>query len=52
MGVAGGVLLGNMIADAFSGGDDKSAGPNQPEPEQAAAEDSGDAGDNFGFEDI
>jgi hypothetical protein len=52
MGVAGGVLLGNMIADAFSGGDDKSTGSNQPEPEQAAAEDSGDAGDGFGFEDI
>jgi len=53
MGVAGGVLLGNMIASAFSGGDDASAAaPSQPEPQQAAAEDFGDAGEDFGFEDI
>jgi hypothetical protein len=53
MGVAGGVLLGNMIAGAFSGGDEAKAGEaNQAEPQQAAAEDSGDAGDDFGFDDV
>ncbi len=51
MGVAGGVLLGNMIADAFSGGDEpKTADAGQAEPQQAAAEDFGDAGGDFGFE--
>jgi uncharacterized protein len=51
MGVAGGVLLGNMIADAFSGGDGpKAADAGQAEPQQAAAEDFGDAGGDFGFE--
>jgi uncharacterized protein len=51
MGVAGGVLIGNMIADAFSGGDEaKAADAGQAEPQQAAAEDSGDAGGDFGFE--
>ena len=40
MGVAGGVLLGNMIAGAFSGGDEaKAADAGQAEPQQAAAED-------------
>jgi uncharacterized protein len=49
MGVAGGVLIGNMIADAFSGGDEpKTADPGQAEPQQAVAEDFG--GDDFGFE--
>jgi hypothetical protein len=49
MGVAGGVLLGNMIADAFGGGDEaKAADAGQAEPQQAAAEDSG--GDDFSFE--
>ncbi|QRM35177.1 DUF2076 domain-containing protein [Microvirga sp. VF16] len=49
MGVAGGVLLGNLIADAFSGGDEtKAADAAQAEPQQAAAEDSG--GDDFSFE--
>jgi len=49
MGVAGGVLIGNMIADAFGGGDEaKAADTGQAEPQQAAAEDSG--GDDFGFE--
>jgi hypothetical protein len=49
MGVAGGVLIGNMIADAFSGGDEpKTADAGQAEPQQAAAEDFG--GDDFGFE--
>jgi hypothetical protein len=49
MGVAGGVLIGNMIADAFSGGDEpKTADPGQAEPRQAVAEDFG--GDDFGFE--
>jgi uncharacterized protein len=52
MGVAGGVLLGNMIASAFGGDDAKAGEANQPEPQQAAAEDSGDSGDDFGFEDI
>ena len=51
MGVAGGVLIGNMIADAFSGGDEaKAADAGQAEPQQAAAEDFGDAGGDFGFE--
>ena len=51
MGVAGGVLIGNMIADAFSGGDEaKAAAAGQAEPQQAAAEDFGDAGGDFGFE--
>jgi uncharacterized protein len=50
MGVAGGVMLGNMIAGAFSGGDEtKAADAGQAEPQQAAAEDTG--GDDFGFED-
>jgi hypothetical protein len=49
MGVAGGVLLGNMIADAFGGGDEaKAADAGQAEPQQAAAEVFG--GDDFGFE--
>jgi hypothetical protein len=49
MGVAGGVLLGNMIAGAFSGDDEaKAADAGQAEPRQAAAEDAG--GDDFGFE--
>jgi uncharacterized protein len=49
MGVAGGVLIGNMIADAFGGGDEaKAADAGQAEPQQAAAEDSG--GDDFSFE--
>jgi hypothetical protein len=51
MGVAGGVLIGNMIADAFSGGDEpKAADAGQAEPQQAAAEDFGEAGGDFGFE--
>jgi hypothetical protein len=51
MGVAGGVLLGNMLAGAFSGGDEaKAADAGQAEPQQAAAEDIGDAGDDFGFD--
>ena len=51
MGVAGGVLIGNMIADAFSGGEEpKTADAGQAEPQQAAAEDFGDAGGDFGFE--
>jgi len=49
MGVAGGVLIGNMIADAFGGGDEaKAADTGQAEPQQAAAEDFG--GEDFGFE--
>jgi uncharacterized protein len=51
MGVAGGVLLGNMIAGAFSGGDEAKAGEaGQAEPQQAAAEDGGDTGEDFGFD--
>jgi hypothetical protein len=51
MGVAGGVLIGNMIADAFSGGEEpKTADAGQAEPQQAAAGDFGDAGGDFGFE--
>jgi hypothetical protein len=51
MGVAGGVLLGNMIAGAFSGGDEaKAADAGQAEPQQAAADDMGDAGEDFGFD--
>lgn len=51
MGVAGGVILGNMIAGAFSGGDEaKAADAGQAEPQQAAAEDFDDGGGDFGFE--
>jgi hypothetical protein len=51
MGVAGGVVLGNMLAGAFSGGDEaKAADAGQAEPQQAAAEDIGDAGEDFGFD--
>ncbi|WP_201829964.1 DUF2076 domain-containing protein [Microvirga zambiensis] len=51
MGVAGGVVLGNMLASAFSGGDDaKTADSGQAEPQQAAADDFGDGGDDFGFD--
>jgi hypothetical protein len=51
MGVAGGVVLGNMIAGAFTGGDEpKTADAAQAEPQQAAAEDFGDASGDFGFE--
>ncbi len=51
MGVAGGVLLGNMIANAFSGGGEANAADaGQPEPQQAAAEDFGAAGGDFGFD--
>jgi hypothetical protein len=52
MGVAGGVLLGNMIASAFGGDDAKAGEANQPEPEQAAAEETGDAGHDFGLDDL
>jgi uncharacterized protein len=48
MGVAGGVLLGNMIASAFGGDDAKAGEANLSEPQQAAAEDDGDSGDDFG----
>jgi hypothetical protein len=42
-----------MIAGAFSGGDEAKAGEaSQPQPEQAAADDAGDAGSDFGFDDI
>jgi hypothetical protein len=59
MGVAGGVLLGNVIAGAFGGGEAKpgeanqeaKAGEaNQAEPQQAAAEDFADSGDDVGFD--
>jgi hypothetical protein len=51
MGVAGGVVLGNMLASAFSGGGEANAADaGQAEPQQAAAEDFGDAGGDFGFE--
>jgi uncharacterized protein len=52
MGVAGGVLLGNMIASAFGGDEANAAEANQPEPQQAAAEDFGDSGEDFGFDDV
>jgi uncharacterized protein len=55
MGVAGGVLLGNMIAGAFGSDDAKAGEANPPEPaaEPAAAssDDGGDLGGDFG-EDI
>ncbi len=51
MGVAGGVVLGNMIASAFSGGGSTTAAaPSQPEPQQAAAEEVSDDGGDFGFD--
>jgi hypothetical protein len=52
MGVAGGVLLGNMIASAFGGNEANAAEAAQPEPQQAAAEDFSDSGEDFGFDDI
>jgi hypothetical protein len=53
MGVAGGVMLGNMIAGAFSGGEEpKIADAGQAEPQQATSEDFGDSGgDDFSFDD-
>jgi len=51
MGVAGGMMLGNMLAGAFGGDDAKAGEAGQPGPQQAAAEDSGDSGDDFGFDD-
>lgn len=51
MGVAGGVLIGNMLANAFSGGEEPNAADaGGAEPQQAAAESSGDAGGDFGFD--
>ncbi|MDQ4136016.1 MAG: DUF2076 domain-containing protein [Pseudomonadota bacterium] len=50
MGVAGGMLLGNMLADAFGGDDAKGGEAGGAEPQQAAAEDIGDSGDDFGFD--
>jgi len=51
MGVAGGVVLGNMLASAFSGGDDaKTADAGQAEPQQAAADEFDNGGDDFGFD--
>jgi hypothetical protein len=52
MGVAGGVLLGNMIAGAFGGDDAKAGEASKPEPEQAAAEETGDDGHDFGVDDL
>jgi uncharacterized protein len=51
MGVAGGVLLGNMIAGAFGGEDAKGGEANQPEPAAepaAASAEDGDFGGDFG----
>ncbi len=51
MGVAGGVLLGNMIANAVGGGDGKTAeaGQSNPSAEPAAASgDEGDFGEDLG----
>jgi hypothetical protein len=45
MGVAGGVLLGNMIASAFGGDGEKPGEASQPQPEQASMED---PGEDFG----
>ena len=50
MGVAGGMMLGNMLAGAFGGDDAKAGEANQAEPQQAAAEDAGDSGEDFGFD--
>ena len=50
MGVAGGMMLGNMLAGAFGGDDAKAGETSQAEPQQAAAEDVGDSGDDFGFD--
>jgi hypothetical protein len=50
MGVAGGVMLGNMLAGAFGGDDVKAGETSQAEPQQAAAEDAGDTGEDFGFD--
>jgi hypothetical protein len=47
MGVAGGMMLGSMLGSAFGGGQANAAEANKPQPQPAAAEDSGDdsAGD-------
>jgi hypothetical protein len=50
MGVAGGVVLGNMLANAFGGDEAKAGEAGQAEPQQAAAEDIGDDGGDFGFD--
>ncbi len=50
MGVAGGMMLGNMLAGAFGGDDAKAGETSQAEPQQAAAEDTGDTGEDFGFD--
>jgi hypothetical protein len=50
MGVAGGMMLGNMLAGAFGGDDAKAGETSQAEPQQAAAEDIGDTGEDFGFD--
>jgi hypothetical protein len=52
MGVAGGVLLGSMIANAFGGDAAKAAEEGQPEPQQASAEDFGGTDDDMDFGDI
>ena len=46
MGVAGGVLLGNMIAGASGEDDAKGGDASQPQPEQASAVE--DQGNDFG----
>jgi len=50
MGVAGGMMLGNMLAGTFGDEDAKGVEANQAEPQQAAAEDVGDSGEDFGFD--
>jgi hypothetical protein len=47
MGVAGGVLIGSMLGNAFGGGD-KAQSTAGAEPEQVAANDIADAGDDLG----
>jgi hypothetical protein len=48
MGVAGGVLLGNMIADAFGGEKGGDASQRQPDRASAADDQGGDLGGDFG----
>jgi len=52
LGVTGGVLLGSMLGNAFGGGEAEAAQPAEPaqpaEAENAAAEDMGDGGMDFG----
>jgi len=52
MGVAGGVMLGSMLGSAFGSGQANAAETNMPQPEPAAAEDTGEDFEGDFSEDI